>query len=104
MATPMRSTDFRSIVEPILNDEFDGVVSVPGSGPARTECVNRRAVVECLLVCAALPCIRGCSSSVEWKLPKLQRRVRLPSSALVIAVPAWCRDFSYRARLLLRTA
>ena len=25
MATPMRSTDFRSIVEPILNEEFDGV-------------------------------------------------------------------------------
>ena len=25
MATPMRSTDFRSIVEPILNDEFDGI-------------------------------------------------------------------------------
>lgn len=25
MASPMRSTDFRSIVEPILNDEFDGV-------------------------------------------------------------------------------
>lgn len=24
-ATPMRSTDFRSIVEPILNEEFDGV-------------------------------------------------------------------------------
>jgi len=25
MATPMRSTDFRSIVEPILSEEFDGV-------------------------------------------------------------------------------
>lgn len=25
MATPMRSTDFRSIVEPILNEEFDGL-------------------------------------------------------------------------------
>ena len=25
MAVPMRSTDFRSIVEPILNEEFDGV-------------------------------------------------------------------------------
>ena len=25
MATPMRSTDFRSIVEPILNESFDGV-------------------------------------------------------------------------------
>ena len=25
MATPMRSTDFRSIVEPILNKEFDGI-------------------------------------------------------------------------------
>lgn len=25
MATPMRSTDFRSIVEPILNEEFNGV-------------------------------------------------------------------------------
>lgn len=25
MANPMRSTDFRAIVEPILNDEFDGV-------------------------------------------------------------------------------
>ncbi len=25
MATPMRSTDFRSIVEPILNDEFNGI-------------------------------------------------------------------------------
>lgn len=25
MANPMRSTDFRSIVEPILNEEFDGV-------------------------------------------------------------------------------
>ena len=25
MATPMRSTDFRSIVEPILNEEFDGI-------------------------------------------------------------------------------
>ena len=25
MATPMRSTDFRSIVEPILNDEFNGL-------------------------------------------------------------------------------
>ncbi len=25
MASPMRSTDFRSIVEPILNEEFDGV-------------------------------------------------------------------------------
>jgi len=25
MATPMRSTDFRAIVEPILNEEFDGV-------------------------------------------------------------------------------
>ena len=25
MATPMRSTDFRSIVEPILNQEFDGI-------------------------------------------------------------------------------
>ena len=25
MATPMRSTDFRSIVEPILNEAFDGV-------------------------------------------------------------------------------
>ena len=24
-ANPMRSTDFRSIVEPILNEEFDGV-------------------------------------------------------------------------------
>ena len=27
MATPMRSTDFRSIVEPILNETFDGVYS-----------------------------------------------------------------------------
>ena len=25
MAMPMRSTDFKSIVEPILNEEFDGV-------------------------------------------------------------------------------
>jgi len=25
MATPMRSTDFRSVVEPILNEVFDGV-------------------------------------------------------------------------------
>ena len=25
MATPMRSTDFRAIVEPILNEEFDGI-------------------------------------------------------------------------------
>lgn len=25
MSTPMRSTDFRAIVEPILNDEFDGI-------------------------------------------------------------------------------
>ena len=25
MATPMRSTDFRSIVQPIMNEEFDGV-------------------------------------------------------------------------------
>ena len=25
MALPMRSTDFRSIVEPILNEEFDGI-------------------------------------------------------------------------------
>ena len=25
MATPMRSSDFRSIVEPILNQAFDGV-------------------------------------------------------------------------------
>ena len=25
MATPMRSTDFRSIVEPILNEVFDGI-------------------------------------------------------------------------------
>ena len=25
MATPMRSTDFRSIVEPILNEEFNGI-------------------------------------------------------------------------------
>ena len=25
MATPMRSTDFRSVVEPILSDTFDGV-------------------------------------------------------------------------------
>ncbi len=25
MAIPMRSTDFRAIVEPILNEEFDGV-------------------------------------------------------------------------------
>ncbi len=25
MATPMRSTDFRSIVQPILNEDFDGV-------------------------------------------------------------------------------
>ena len=25
MAVPMRSTDFRSIVEPILNEEFDGI-------------------------------------------------------------------------------
>ena len=25
MATPMRSTDFRSIVEPILNESFDGI-------------------------------------------------------------------------------
>ena len=25
MAAPMRSTDFRSIVEPILNECFDGV-------------------------------------------------------------------------------
>ncbi len=25
MAVPMRSTDFRSIVEPILNEAFDGV-------------------------------------------------------------------------------
>ena len=24
-AVPMRSTDFRSIVEPILNEEFDGI-------------------------------------------------------------------------------
>ncbi len=27
MATPMRSTDFRSVVEPILNEVFDGVYS-----------------------------------------------------------------------------
>jgi len=27
MATPMRSTDFRSVVEPILNEAFDGVYS-----------------------------------------------------------------------------
>lgn len=27
MSTPMRSTDFRSIVEPILSEEFDGVYS-----------------------------------------------------------------------------
>jgi hypothetical protein len=25
MAVPMRSTDFKNIVEPILNEEFDGV-------------------------------------------------------------------------------
>ncbi len=25
MAMPMRSTDFRSIVEPILNEEFNGI-------------------------------------------------------------------------------
>ena len=25
MATPMRSTDFRAVVEPILNEVFDGV-------------------------------------------------------------------------------
>jgi hypothetical protein len=25
MAVPMRSTDFRSIVEPILNESFDGI-------------------------------------------------------------------------------
>ena len=25
MALPMRSTDFRSIVEPIMNEEFDGL-------------------------------------------------------------------------------
>ena len=25
MASPMRSTDFRSIVEPILNEEFNGI-------------------------------------------------------------------------------
>ena len=25
MATPMRSTDFRSIVEPILNEEINGI-------------------------------------------------------------------------------
>ena len=25
MAVPMRSTDFRSIVEPILNETFDGI-------------------------------------------------------------------------------
>lgn len=25
MAVPMRSTDFRAIVEPILNEEFDGI-------------------------------------------------------------------------------
>ena len=27
MATPMRSTDFRSVVEPILNETFDGIYS-----------------------------------------------------------------------------
>ena len=25
MATPMRSTDFRAVVEPIINEVFDGV-------------------------------------------------------------------------------
>ena len=41
----------------------------------------------------------------HWYLAALQHRsgrVRLPSSALAIAVPAWCRDFSYHdeSRLL----
>ena len=27
MANPMRSTDFRAVVEPILNEVFDGVYS-----------------------------------------------------------------------------
>lgn len=27
MATPMRSSDFRAIVEPVLNEVFDGVYS-----------------------------------------------------------------------------
>ena len=28
MALPMRSTDFRSVVEPILNETFDGIYNV----------------------------------------------------------------------------
>ena len=35
MAAPMRSTDFRSIVEPILNEEFNGIYDqvLPYAGP-----------------------------------------------------------------------
>ena len=34
MATPMRSTDFRAVVEPIINEVFDGVCmnNAPMSG------------------------------------------------------------------------
>jgi len=35
MATPMRSTDFRSVVEPILNEVFDGVYNQRDSDMAR---------------------------------------------------------------------
>ena len=33
MATPMRSTDFRSVVEPIMNEVFDGVLYGPAGNP-----------------------------------------------------------------------
>ena len=45
MATPMRSTDFRSVVEPILNETFDGIYNVRKDEWAQVPIARRIAVL-----------------------------------------------------------
>ena len=43
MAAPMRSTDFRSIVEPILNECFDGVYTINAPTNGHASSLNKKA-------------------------------------------------------------
>jgi hypothetical protein len=74
MAAPMRSTDFRSIVEPILNECFDGVYDQRTDEWSRVFREERKAspvTTTKSLFCTALARLLNCLTALQCRISRV---------------------------------